>query len=198
LDSDPDLYIDASLPPAVPKHLSIAREAKRPIVIGVTGLSEETHALISAASKTIPIFYSSNFSLGIALLKKCAAWIAASFHEDVDIDLIETHHAMKKDAPSGTALDIAKILRAGGRTPHVHSVRLNDTIGKHELIFNTREEQLSLTHTAHSRDAFAKGSLAAAVFLIDKPPGLYGMDDLMNFSTQPVLQGRPKSLSLDW
>ena len=179
LDSEPDLYIDASLPPAVPKHVLLAVETKRPIVIGVTGLPAETHSLLSDAAQSIPVFYSSNFSLGALLLKKFAAFIAASFHEEANIDLIETHHVQKKDAPSGTALDIASVLQSGGKAPTIHSIRSGQIVGKHELIFNTSEEELSLTHTAHSRDAFARGSFIAASFLLTKPPGLYGMDDLV-------------------
>jgi 4-hydroxy-tetrahydrodipicolinate reductase len=179
VSSEPDLYIDASLPPGVPKHLQIALASKRPIVIGVTGLSDEVHTLLFNASHSIPIFYSPNFSLGAALLKKFAAFMAQSFYADADIDLIETHHVQKKDAPSGTALSIANTLRTHGKNPTIHSIRSGQTVGIHELILNTAEEQLSLTHTAHSRSAFARGALSAARFLLQQPPGLYGMDDLL-------------------
>ncbi len=176
---EPDIYIDASLPPGVPKHLETAVASKRPIVIGVTGLSDQVHALMSDASQSIPVFYSPNFSLGSALLKKFAAFMAHSFYADADIDLIETHHVQKKDSPSGTALSIAKALRAQGKNPTIHSIRSGQTVGIHELILNTAEEKISLIHTAHSRDAFARGALAAAAFLIKQTPGLYGMDDLL-------------------
>jgi 4-hydroxy-tetrahydrodipicolinate reductase len=180
LAEDADLYIDASLPPGVPAHLEIALSAKRPIVIGVTGLSTETHALIAHASKSIPIFYSPNFSLGIALLKKFAEFMAQSFHREANVDLIETHHLEKKDAPSGTALSLAKSLQENGRNPTLHSIRSGAIVGIHELIFNTAEEKISLIHTAHSRDAFARGALAAAAFLLKQSPGLYGMDNLLS------------------
>ena len=179
LSPDPDLYIDASLPPGVPHHLETAVAAKRPIVIGVTALSDETHTLLAAAAKSIPVFYSPNFSLGIALMKKFAEFISRAFHPEADIDLIETHHTKKKDAPSGTSLSIAKILEENGRKPTLHSIRSGEIIGIHELIFNTAEEQIAFTHTTHSRDAFARGALAAAAFLIRQDPGLYGMEDLM-------------------
>jgi 4-hydroxy-tetrahydrodipicolinate reductase len=117
--------------------------------------------------------------LGVALLKKFAAFMAHSFHEEADIDLIETHHIQKKDSPSGTALEIADVLRTNGRTTTIHSIRSGQIVGKHELIFNTGEEQISIAHTAHSRNAFARGSLAAAAFLLTQPPGLYGMNDLL-------------------
>ncbi len=175
-----DVYIDASLPPGVPKHLDIALAAKRPIVIGVTGLGEDVHASFHKAAKTIPILYAPNFSLGVALLQRFAKFAAEAFHANADIDLIETHHVQKKDAPSGTALAIAKNLKSIGKNPTLHSIRSGQTVGKHELILNTAEEQISLTHVAHSRDAFAKGALAAALFLSVRPPGLYGMEDVVN------------------
>jgi 4-hydroxy-tetrahydrodipicolinate reductase len=179
LSPEPNVYIDASQPPAVPKHLETAVASLCPIVIGVTGLSDDVHALITKASQWIPVFYSPNFSLGAALLKKFAEFMARSFHANADIDLIETHHAQKKDAPSGTALAIEKTLRANGKKPKIHSIRSGQIIGVHELIFNTAEEKISFTHTAHSRNAFARGALEAAAFLVKQPPGLYSMDDLL-------------------
>lgn len=105
--------------------------------------------------------------------------MAQAFHPNADIDLIETHHNQKKDLPSGTALSLEKTLRAKGKTPTIHSIRSGQIVGIHELIFNTTEEKISFTHTSHSRDAFAKGALAAAAFLLKQPPGLYGMDNLL-------------------
>jgi len=179
LSGEPDLYIDASLPPGVFSHIETALLLKRPIVIGVTALEEKTEALMADAAKSIPIFYSSNFSLGAALLKKLSQFIATHFHPNADIDLIETHHVEKKDIPSGTAVALEKALRKKGKNPTLHSIRSAQTVGVHELIFNTAEEKISLTHTAHSRDAFGRGALAAATFLIKQPPGLYGMEDLL-------------------
>jgi 4-hydroxy-tetrahydrodipicolinate reductase len=175
-DPNPDVYIDASLSPGVPNHLEIALKADRPIVIGVTGLPEKTHALMSEAANAIPVFYAPNFSLGIALFRKFAAALGASFHEEADIDLIETHHVQKRDAPSGTALALAA---AVGKKVNIHSIRSGQIVGKHELIFNTAEEQISIVHTSHSRDLFARGALAAARFLLTQPPGLYGMEHLL-------------------
>lgn len=163
---DCDVLIDFSSHQALLENLS----AKKPIVIGTTG--HLTLASIEEAAKHVPIFYSSNFSLGAAILHEVAKFI--SKHFPADIDLIETHHATKKDAPSGTALHLAKSLK----DPKIHSIRSGTVIGEHTLIFNNAQERLTLSHQVHSRDAFARGALAAAYFLMGKPAGLYSMDDL--------------------
>jgi 4-hydroxy-tetrahydrodipicolinate reductase len=178
IDQDADLYIDASMPPGVVKHLDIALTNKKPIVIGVTGLTDETHNAIEEAAISIPILYAPNFSLGITLMQKFVQMIAQSLSLE-GADIVETHHKEKKDAPSGTALQFANNLKKNGIEPTIQSHRLDNIVGKHELIFNTSEEQITLIHSAKKRDLFAKGSLKAAHFLIDKPPGLYKMDDLL-------------------
>lgn len=163
---DCDVLIDASSPAALLENLS----ANKPIVIGTTGHLDFTP--IEQASKRLPIFYSPNFSIGIALLRKIGAEVARRFPSD--IDLIETHHAQKKDTPSGTALQLARI----APNIRIHSLRSGKVIGEHTLIFNTAEERITLSHETHSREAYARGALAAAHFLAGKPPGLYGMDNL--------------------
>lgn len=161
-----DVLIDVSSPLSLLENLS----AMKPIVIGTTGHSD--FSIIEQAAKTLPIFYAPNFSLGIALMRKVAAEIATRFPSD--IDLIETHHTQKKDAPSGTALLLSKI----APNTRIHSIRSGKIIGEHTLLFNTAEERITLSHETHSRDAYARGALAAAHFLAHKPPGLYGMDNL--------------------
>lgn len=163
---DCDVLIDASSYTALHENLA----ANKPIVICTTGHLD--FAAIEQAAKRLPVFYSPNFSLGMAIMRRLAVEIAAHF--PADIDLIETHHAKKKDTPSGTALELAKI------APNIpiHSLRSGTIIGEHTLLFNTAEERLTLSHTTHSREAYARGAIAAAHFLIDKPPGLYGMDNL--------------------
>ena len=143
------------------------------MVIGTTGIDV---AELKTASKSIPIFYAPNFSLGMALLKRAAAEIARSFPSEAHIDLIETHHAGKKDAPSGSALSLAA---AVDREVKIHSLRSGGIIGEHSLQFNTAEERIEIFHQVHTRDAFAKGALEAALFLMGKPAGLYGMDELL-------------------
>jgi len=163
-----DVLIDVSSPEALLENLS----AGKPIVIGTTGHLDL--APIEQAAKKIPVFYAPNFSLGIALLRKLALEVAACF--PCDIDLIETHHNKKKDAPSGTALLLAKLLP----NVKIHSIRSGSVIGEHTLIFNNGLERLILAHETHSRDAYAQGALAAARFIIGKPSGLYTMDNLLS------------------
>ena len=169
-----DVLIDVSSPEALLENLS----ANKPIVIGTTGHLDFTP--IEQAAKNVPVFYAPNFSLGIALLRKLALEIAASFPSD--IDLIETHHKKKKDAPSGTALQLAKLLPG----VQIHSIRSGSIIGEHTLIFNNGLESLTLSHETHSRDAYARGALAAARFLIGKPSGLYTMDNLLSSKLSSV------------
>ncbi len=171
-----DLFIDVTAPAALPKHLHIALELKKPIVIGTTGLADSDFALLKKASIQIPIFYSPNFSLGMAILHQLVEKTAALFHKEAHIDLVEEHHAAKKDAPSGSALSLAKTI---GRPTHIHSLRSGQTIGSHTLYFNSPEEKITLSHHAHSRDAFARGCLTAAQFLSQQPPALYSMHDLL-------------------
>ena len=170
-----DVYIDVSLPEALSDNLEAALAAQKPIVIGTTGLSPSQLDSIQHASQTIPIFQSPNFSLGMALLRKLAALTSSHFHPDAHIDLIETHHVQKKDAPSGSALLLAKEIE---KPVSIHSLRTGKIIGEHTLIFNTAEERITLSHEAHSRDAFARGALAAAQFISSQPPGLYNMNHL--------------------
>lgn len=164
---DCDLLIDVSSHEALSENLS----ARKPMVIGTTGHSD--FSLIEEAAKHLPIFYSPNFSLGVALMRKWALEISRKF--PADIDLIETHHTQKKDSPSGTALYLAQ----GLPDVQIHSIRSGKIIGEHTLIFNNGSERLTLSHETHSRDAYARGALAAARFLIGKPPGLYTMDHLL-------------------
>jgi 4-hydroxy-tetrahydrodipicolinate reductase len=163
---DCDILIDVSSHTALLQNLS----ANKPIVIGTTGHTDL--APIHEASLRLPIFFAPNFSLGAAILNKLSTLTAQYF--PADIDIIETHHTQKKDAPSGLALLLAKNLP----NPRIHSIRSGKIIGEHTVIFNTPEERLTLTHQAHTREVFARGALAAARFLLGKPPGLYTMDNL--------------------
>ena len=173
-----DLLIDVSLAKAFPISLDAALKAKKPIVIGVTGFNEEQKQLISCAAKKIPIFYTPNFSLGMAIFRRLAQDAARRFHASGTADIIEAHHSQKKDAPSGSALLLAQALQESGRSARIHSIRSGQIIGEHTLFLNCDEERLEIKHTVHSRGAFAKGALAAARFLIEQKSGLYGMDDL--------------------
>ena len=168
-----------------------------PLVLATTGQTDEERAEILAASEKIPLFFAANYSLGIALLIELAKKTAALM-PDAEIEIIEKHHDRKLDAPSGTALAIAKAICEvrpaatihngrsgyGKRTPEeigIHAIRMGNIVGEHEVIIGTPNQTLTLKHEAHSRSLFAEGALAAAEFLCDKPAGLYDMKSLVAF-----------------
>ena len=189
--------VDFSHPMAVPGLLTLARQHRIPLVLCTTGLSEETQALVAAASAEIPIFQSGNMSYGINLLEHVLKQIAPRLHPHFDIEIIEKHHSRKIDAPSGTALMLANAMissipelrvqtgRSGydnKRQPNditLHAVRGGTIVGEHAVLFAGNRETLTLTHQAESRDVFAEGALRAANFLANKGPGLYNMHNLI-------------------
>ena len=172
-----------------------ASEHKIPLVIASTGHTDEEKNKITETAEKIPVFFSYNMSVGIAALCEMVKKAAAIFPES-DIEIVETHHKMKKDAPSGTAIMLAgavlsvrdgKIVcgREGEslRTDNeigIHSLRLANVVGKHEVIISNGLETLTLTHEAHSRTLFAQGAVRAAKFIAGKPVGLYNMQQLLN------------------
>ena len=183
-DGEFDLYVDVSLAEGIEDRVSVALKTNRPILIGVTGLSHEQLAYLQESSKKIPIFYAPNFSIGIAIMKKLVEQTASLFHPDAILSITETHHIHKKDAPSGTAKLLAT---AAGLDVEIKSLRIGETIGIHEITFDSPEEQIFLKHTAQSRDVFAKGALIAARFLSTQSPGLYTMESLMNHELRSSL-----------
>lgn len=198
-----DVIIDYSHPTALPGLLSYCKMNNTPIVIATTGYSEEEIAAIKAAATQIPIFFTFNMSLGINLLaelSKIAARVLCG--KNFDIEIIEKHHNLKKDAPSGTAIMLADAVteaaaeslgvplkptydRHTTRRPRdrrelgIHSVRGGTIVGEHEVIFAGHDEVITLSHSAGSKEVFAAGSLSAAKFLAGKPKGLYNMSDLI-------------------
>ena len=168
---------------------------KLPAGICTTGQTEEEKEAIRSAAKHIPIFFSANMSVGIAVLIRMAKDAAKAF-PDADIEIVEMHHNRKLDVPSGTALMIANELKqvrrdaelcvgrheAGKRKPNeigIHSIRAGNEIGTHEVIIATESQVLTLKHEARDRALFAEGAIAAAEFLFGKEPGLYQMEDLL-------------------
>lgn len=189
-----DVIIDFSHHSAVNDVLSCAVSRNIPAVIATTGHTAEEKEKIREASDKIPVFYSANMSLGVAVLAKLAVTAASAFPE-ADIEIVETHHNRKKDSPSGTALMLAEaISRArpgshicaesgtrGLRDPNeigISSVRRGSITGIHEILISTDSQTLTLKHEAHSRTLFAEGAISAARFIAGKGPGLYGMSDL--------------------
>ncbi len=174
------------------KHIETAHALKKGLVIGTTGLDKDSLTAMTLAAQEIPILYSPNFSLGIALCLEMVKKLGNALFGDCYIDIIETHHIHKKDSPSGTALAMAKAIGRGeiafsksdsNRKKEqivIHSIRSGNVIGEHTIIFECGHERIQLTHQAHSRDAFAKGALVAAEFIAQQPPGVYSIEDLFH------------------
>ena len=192
-----DVIVDFSHHSALAAILQYACAHGTPAVIATTGHLAEELDLLRQSAKQVPIFYSRNMSLGINLLISLCRRAAQTLGEDFDVEIIEKHHNKKLDAPSGTALMIADALsenadrayiydrhaerrqRARGEIG-IHSVRGGTIVGEHEVIFAGKDEVLTFSHSAASREVFATGALRAAHFLVDRPAGLYSMDDLVN------------------
>ena len=175
-----DALIDFSTPEASLERLAECVKLKTPAIVCTTGFSDAQKAEIAAASKKIPVIYSSNMSVGVNLLFKRVPEIARTLGDSYDIDIIETHHRFKKDAPSGTAKTLAeRIESATGRKPNVHAVRSGDVVGEHRIIFGTLGDSIEIVHRASTRDIFAKGSIEAAKWASKAKPGLYTMLDVI-------------------
>ena len=195
-----DVMIDFSAPAGLMQRLPEALRMNCALLIGTTGLTDHEKAALARASHKIPILVAPNMSIGVNLLFKLAGQIAAALGEEYDIEIVETHHRFKKDAPSGTALRLAEeIAGATGRDAArdavhgrhgayverkrgeigIHAVRAGDIVGDHTVIFSTLGERIELTHRAHTRDTFVRGAIRAARFLAGKPAGVYSMSDVL-------------------
>lgn len=173
-----DVLIDVSTPSCLSQHLNLAQKAGLPIVIGTTG--HQDLSLFQTAALHIPVFYAPNFSLGFCLLKQLALKLVESAPSLVQIDLTETHHTQKKDAPSGSALLLKEALSSQTSLPlSIESIREGEVIGQHSLSVRFGQEEISLCHTVHDRITFAQGALKAAAFLAKAQVGLYGMEHLI-------------------
>lgn len=190
-----DVVIDFSHHSAVPALLEFAKKRSIPAVIATTGHTDEEKTLIEEASKDIPVFYSGNMSLGIAVLVRLAKQAAAAF-PSADIEIVEVHHNRKLDAPSGTAAMLADAVsevrpdshivygREGNRKRDpgeigMHSLRMGNIVGIHEVIISTDTQTVTLKHEAHDRGLFADGAISAAEAMAGRAPGLYGMQDIL-------------------
>jgi 4-hydroxy-tetrahydrodipicolinate reductase len=197
---DADVVVDFSAHEAsVPFALLCARH-KKALVLGTTGHTEDERKKLLNASEKIPMVWSSNFSTGVNALFWLTGKAVGILGRDYDLEIVEMHHRLKKDAPSGTARTLAEILArarqqqltevlrhgregiTGERTASeigVHSLRGGDVVGDHTVIFSTTGERLELTHKASSRETFAGGALRAAQWIVGKAPGLYDMQDVL-------------------
>lgn len=193
-----DAVIDISSPEGFVKALRWAIKNKVPFISGTTGLEISDLVLLDNASEQIPVLHTSNLSKGVNILFEILKK-AASLTIDADIEIVETHHNKKKDAPSGTALELGKIIMSGQTTRKLkpvhgrsgitgerapneigyHSIRCGDAPGEHTVIFGFQGERIEITHRALTRDILASGAIDTAIFLAGKKPGKYSMKDVI-------------------
>ena len=190
-----DVAIDFSYPGNLDMLLENAMARGIPLVIGTTGLSAGQEEQIREAAKVIPVVRALNFSTGVAVLRRLVAMAARTLGEDFDIEIVETHHRLKEDAPSGTAKMLLSAVdpqgeyavvngREGrpGRRGHeigMHALRGGTVAGEHSVHFFGQMEEIELRHRADSREIFARGALRAARFAVQAKPGLYDMEDVL-------------------
>ena len=195
-----DVLIDFTTPEGSLSNLEACAELGIPVVIGTTGMKEEQKEALYMFSLRTPTVFSPNMSIGVNLLFRLAATAAAALGDDYDVEIVEAHHRMKKDAPSGTAIGLAEaVAEALGRdladkavyARHgmigersageigIQTIRAGDIVGEHTLILAGPGERIELTHRAHSRDNFARGAIRAALWIVDKEPGQYSMADVL-------------------
>ena len=200
--AEADVAIDFSTAENSVRNAFLASAAGKPIVIGSTGIrADQLDRIREAAGKTA-IVQSPNMSIGVNLMFRVAADVARVLGDDYDVEIVETHHRFKKDAPSGTAVKLADIVASvlernmeevgvygrkgmtGERSRKeigVFAMRSGDVVGEHTLVFGGIGERLEITHRAQSRDTFARGAVRAASWVLGKPPGLYDMADVLGF-----------------
>ncbi len=195
-----DVLVDFSAPVALAENLAAAQGAGIPMLIGTTGLGEREHGAIDAAAQNIPVLQTGNTSLGVTLLAHLVHEAAARLGPDWDIEVLEMHHRMKVDAPSGTALLLGEAAAEArgielaensesGRDGHTGqraegaigfaALRGGTVAGEHSVIFAGEQERLTLSHSAENRMIFARGAVKGAAWLIGKPPGRYSMKDVL-------------------
>lgn len=196
-----DVIIDFSNPAVLKDLLGFAKKTKTPVVLATTGYDEEDKKQIEQAAKEIPVFFTFNMSLGVNLIASLAQKAVSILGDSFDVEIIEKHHSQKIDAPSGTALMLADALneQVGGTYEYVydrhskrekrgkkelglHAVRGGTIVGEHDILFSGRDEIITLSHSARSKEIFAVGAVNAAVFLSGKgkAAGMYDMNDLIS------------------
>ena len=193
-----DVVVDFAAPAATVAHAAVCAAAGRPVVSGTTGLSPEQRRELEACAAEIPLFYARNMSLGLAVLLDTLPGIAGML-AGYDVEIVEAHHRHKTDAPSGTALALAEAIAGAtgaalpddavfGRQGHaprrageigLHAVRAGGNPGEHAVILADEGEEVRICHRAFGRRTYAQGALRAAAFVVGRPPGLYGMPDLL-------------------
>jgi len=196
-----EVVIDFSAPEATLAHLRAVAQQKRAMVIGTTGFNAVQLEELKSLARQVPCVCSPNMSVGVNLIYKVIGEMARTLGEEYDIEVIEAHHRLKKDAPSGTALKIAEVLAqavnrdldqvgvyarkglVGERKKQeigIQTIRAGDIVGDHTVLFGGMGERIVVTHRASNRDTFARGALRAARWVVKQPPGLYDMMDVLN------------------
>jgi 4-hydroxy-tetrahydrodipicolinate reductase len=196
----PDVFVDFTVPEAVEKHLAAAVSDGKPILVGTTGLTTDHQRMIDDAARKVAVLQAANTSLGVNLLSHLVRETAQRLGEDWDIEIVEMHHRMKTDAPSGTALMLGAAAADGrgvsldeaaergrdgitsAREPGrigFAALRGGSVAGDHQVIFAAEGERLELGHRAESRAIFARGAVEAALWLAGKPAGRYTMADVL-------------------
>lgn len=195
-----DVVIDFTTPNSTKENIKVAHKKNKAMVIGTTGFSKEDMKEIEPLIKGIPCVMASNMSTGVNLLLRVLQDIAKVLGDEYDVEIIEAHHRLKKDAPSGTALKMAQVIASalhrnfdeiavytrkgliGERSKKeigIQTIRAGDIVGEHTVIFGGLGERIEITHKASSRDTFARGALRAAIWVSGKPQGLYDMQDVL-------------------
>ena len=176
-----DCLVEFTTPEATMKNLDICEKLGKAIVIGTTGLSVSEQERVRAAAQKIPVIFSPNMSVGVNLLFKMIADAAKVLGPEYGISVVEAHHTHKKDAPSGTAKEMARIIRdvKGDIDIPIESIREDEIVGEHTVTFESDVDLIEITHSAKTRDIFAKGALKAAKFVTGKPAGLYTMKEVL-------------------
>ena len=198
-----DAIIDFTTPESTMTTLELAAKHNKALVIGTTGLNADQKNAIKEKCSVIRCVFAPNMSIGVNVLFKTVKDLAKTMGDAYDVEIVEAHHKFKKDAPSGTAVRISEIAaealgrdletdgvygRHGmspGRGPKeigIHTVRAGDIVGEHRVMFGGMGETLEISHRAQSRDTFARGSIAAAKWVVDQPPGLYDMQDVLGLT----------------
>ncbi|HAK59041.1 MAG TPA: 4-hydroxy-tetrahydrodipicolinate reductase [Nitrospiraceae bacterium] len=194
------VLIDFTSPEATLEHARVCADHHRPIVVGTTGFSKEEVAQVKKYTDKISCVLAPNMSIGVNLSFKILAEVAQALGDDYDVEIVEAHHRMKKDAPSGTAMKMAQVLSTalnrnldevgvfarkgiiGERSRKeigVQTVRAGDIVGEHTVYFAGKGERIEITHRAHSRDTFAAGAVRAALWVSAKKSGMYDMQDVL-------------------
>jgi len=203
--AEADVALDFSNSEATRSNLQACRAARKPLLLGTTGFGAELDAELEATAREVALLVAPNTSIGAALLTELAREAARALPATFDIDVLELHHRLKQDAPSGTALALARTLatarglplpRSGtspglpaGPRPEagqigLASLRAGDIVGEHTVLFCGAGEELILTHRARERGVFARGALSAALWLSSRPPGRYSMRDFIFNKTE--------------